>query len=107
MVTPAARLGGRGPLRSSRRQNHLCIKLYREGRDPFDLIDEIEQSLALDVSSASWPIGMGRDLLGPYDLFADALLLFERGVHDRVVGPVRSGGLDDPKLPRAMAEKPH
>jgi peptide subunit release factor RF-3 len=45
---------------------------------PFDLLDEIQQSLALDVTPASWPIGMGRDFLGTYDLFADALLLFER-----------------------------
>jgi peptide chain release factor 3 len=36
-------------------------KLDREGRDPFDLLDETEQSLALDVTPASWPIGMGRD----------------------------------------------
>ena len=77
-------------------------KLDREGRDPFDLLDEIEQSLALDVTPASWPIGMGRDFLGTYDLFADALLLFERGVHDRVVEPVRWSGLDDPKLPRLL-----
>jgi peptide chain release factor 3 len=48
-------------------------KLDREGRDPFDLLDEIEQALALDVTPASWPIGMGRDFLGTYDLFADAL----------------------------------
>src|SRR5260370_19105951 len=47
-------------------------KLDREGRDPFDLLDEIEESLALDVTPASWPIGMGRDFLGSYDLFADA-----------------------------------
>jgi peptide chain release factor 3 len=40
----------------------------REGRDPFDLLDEIERSLALDVTPASWPIGMGRDFLGTYDL---------------------------------------
>jgi len=39
-------------------------KLDREARDPFDLLDEIEQSLALDVTPASWPIGMGRDFLG-------------------------------------------
>ena len=32
-------------------------KLDREGRDPFDLLDEIEQTLALDVTPASWPIG--------------------------------------------------
>src|SRR6202045_5063480 len=45
-------------------------KLDRESRDPFDLLDEIEQGLALDVTPASWPIGMGRDFLGTYDLFA-------------------------------------
>jgi peptide chain release factor 3 len=59
-------------------------KLDREGRDPLDLIDEIEQALALDVTPASWPIGIGRDFPGTYNLFADALLLFERAVHDRV-----------------------
>ena len=36
------------------------------------------------MTPAFWPIGMGRDFLGTYDLFADALLLFERGVHDRI-----------------------
>jgi hypothetical protein len=81
-------------------------KLDREGRDPFDLLDEIEQSLALDVTPASWPIGMGRDFLGTYDLFADALLLFERGVRDRVTEPVRCSGLDDPKLPRLLPKPP-
>jgi hypothetical protein len=35
-------------------------------------LDEIEHALALDVTPASWPIGMGRDFLGTYDLFADA-----------------------------------
>jgi peptide chain release factor 3 len=73
-------------------------KLDREGRDPFDLMDEIERQLALDVTPASWPIGMGRDFLGTYDLFADALLLFERGAGERIVEPVRCTGLDDPKL---------
>jgi peptide chain release factor 3 len=70
-------------------------KLDREGRDPFDLMDEIEQSLALDVTPAAWPIGMGRTFRGCYDLFHDRLLLAERskstiaraehcqGLHDR------------------------
>src|SRR6202011_6189947 len=80
-------------------------KLDREDRDPFDLLDEIEQGLALDVTPASWPIGMGRDFLGTYDLFADALLLFERGVHDRVTEPVRCSGLDDAKLPRFLPKE--
>src|ERR1700734_2504457 len=48
-------------------------KMDREGRDPFDLMDEIEQTLALDVTPASWPIGMGRRFLGCYDLLHDHL----------------------------------
>ncbi len=73
-------------------------KLDREGRDPFDLMDEIERQLALEATPASWPIGMGRDFLGTYDLFADTLLLFARGGGERVVQPVRCTGLDDPRL---------
>src|SRR6201996_2981385 len=64
-------------------------KLDREARDPFDLLDEVERKLALDVVPASWPIGMGRDFLGHYDLFTDRLLLFDRGEHDHVTEPVR------------------
>src|ERR1700761_1629334 len=64
-------------------------KMDREGRDPFDLIDEIEQTLALDVTPASWPIGMGRDFLGTYNLFADTLLLFDPTARDHVVAPVQ------------------
>ncbi|MDA5194285.1 peptide chain release factor 3 [Govanella unica] len=72
-------------------------KLDREGRDTFDLIDEVEQALALDVTPASWPIGMGRSFKGVYDLIHDRLVLVSRntGVSDN--GIVCSG-LDDPKL---------
>jgi peptide chain release factor 3 len=78
-------------------------KLDREGRDPFDLIDEIEQTLALDAAPASWPIGMGRDFLGTYDLFGESLLMFDRGANDRAMveeigEPLRCRGLDDPVL---------
>jgi peptide chain release factor 3 len=51
---------------------------------------------------AAWPIGMGRDFPGAYDLFAEALLLFERGVHERATEPVRCSGLNDPKRPRLL-----
>src|ERR1700752_1945092 len=69
-------------------------KLDREGRDPFDLIDEIEQELQLEIAPASWPIGSGRNFLGCYDLRRDRLMLIARGAHEGGV-PV---GLDDPAL---------
>ena len=55
-------------------------KMDREGREPFDLLDEIEQSLALDVTPASWPIGMGRRFKGCYDLFTDKLILMDKSI---------------------------
>src|SRR5213083_1313456 len=53
-------------------------KMDREGRDPFELLDEIANDLQLEVTPASWPIGMGREFRGCYDLFADQLILMER-----------------------------
>src|SRR5579885_1231135 len=77
-------------------------KMDREARDPFDLIDEIEQTLALDATPGAWPIGMGLDFLGAYDLLADRLLLFERNAGDRLVEPIRCSGLDDARLPELL-----
>ncbi len=70
-------------------------KLDREGREPFDLLDEIEQALALSVTPASWPIGMGRDFLGCYDLLGDRLLLVARGSTDE---GETCNGIDDPRI---------
>ena len=41
-------------------------KMDRESRDPFDLLDEIEKTLALDTTPMTWPIGRGRDFVGTY-----------------------------------------
>ncbi|MBW4971869.1 peptide chain release factor 3, partial [Croceibacter atlanticus] len=43
-------------------------KLDREARDPFELLDEIEKTLALDVAPVTWPIGTGRNFSGTYEL---------------------------------------
>jgi peptide chain release factor 3 len=73
-------------------------KMDREALDPFDLLDEIEQKLALEVTPASWPIGMGRDFLGCYDILNDRLLLMGKDDKNRVSEGIQCDGLDDPKL---------
>jgi peptide chain release factor 3 len=73
-------------------------KLDRESRDPFELLDEVEQRLALDVTPASWPIGMGRSFLGCYDLLHDRLLLVERSRTKMGAEGESCTGIDDPKL---------
>ncbi|MCK0138402.1 peptide chain release factor 3 [Aliiroseovarius sp. F47248L] len=76
----------------------FCNKMDRESRDTFDIIDEIQENLAIDVTPASWPIGMGRDFLGCYDLLNDRLELMDRADRNVVAETVEINGLDDPKL---------
>ncbi len=51
-------------------------KLDREGKDPFELLDEIEQKLGIKVAPLSWPIGMGRNLKGVFSLYDKKLNLY-------------------------------
>ncbi|HLX97869.1 MAG TPA: peptide chain release factor 3, partial [Roseiarcus sp.] len=74
-------------------------KMDRETRDPFDLIDEIEKTLALDAAPLNWTIGRGRSLAGLYDIRAKRLIPFgPDGEPDAVAGP------DDPRLAKLLPE---
>jgi peptide chain release factor 3 len=79
-------------------------KLDREGRDPFELLDEIEQSLQLHVTPASWPIGMGTRFLGCYDLLKERLLLMDRGQKNTRSEGIVCQGMDDPQLEKLLPE---
>jgi len=76
----------------------FCNKMDRESRDTFDIIDEIQENLAIDVTPASWPIGVGRDFIGCYDMLRDRLELMDRADRNRVADSIKINGLDDPKL---------
>ncbi len=76
----------------------FCNKMDREARDTFEIIDEIQENLAIDVTPASWPIGQGRDFLGCYDILHDRLELMDRADRNRVAESIKIEGLDDPKL---------
>ena len=55
-------------------------KMDRESRDPFDLIDEIEKTLALDAAPITWPIGRGRDFIGTIDVKTGGVRLLDGDV---------------------------
>ncbi|NCO86806.1 MAG: peptide chain release factor 3 [Rhodobacterales bacterium] len=76
----------------------FCNKMDRESRDTFDIIDEIQENLAIDVTPASWPIGVGRDFIGCYDMLHDRLELMDRADRNRVAESVKINGLDDPLI---------
>jgi peptide chain release factor 3 len=73
-------------------------KMDREGRDPFELLDEIEKTLQLDVTPASWPIGMGQRFRGSYDLLRDQLNLMEKTRGEYVAEGILCKGLGDPLI---------
>lgn len=82
----------------------LCFinKLDREGRDPFELLDEIEEKLNIRVRPLSWPIGMGKTLRGVFNIYENNLNLFEPGKSKRVDDVVQIKGVDDPMLDKYL-----
>ncbi len=73
-------------------------KLDRESRDPFDLMDEISDQLALDTTPMNWPAGMGGRFGGCHDLRQDRFLPFGEGAGDRRLE------LADPALAELLPE---
>jgi peptide chain release factor 3 len=73
-------------------------KLDRDGKNPFDLLDELEEKLNIKVRPLSWPVNMGRDFRGVYNLFDQSLLLFHpnQKVSDEDVIPLAD--LNDKKV---------
>lgn len=55
-------------------------KMDRETRDPFELLDEVTETLALDTVPMVWPVDKGRDFRGCYDLIQNKMIPFEEGV---------------------------
>lgn len=77
-------------------------KLDREGRSPFELLDELEDKLQIGVRPMTWPIGMGQAFRGVYNLHDRDLYLFQPGktvVEDERIFVDR---LDDPVLDREL-----
>ena len=78
-------------------------KLDREGRDPIDLLDEVEEVLKIDCAPMTWPIGMGKRLKGIYRLYDDTVRLFAgRGVEGEEDKLIQ--GLDNPELDEILGD---
>lgn len=73
-------------------------KMDREGRDPFDVLDELEQELQIKVCPLSWPINQGAKFKGVYNIYEQKLNLFtpnKQRVTETYEVDVHSGDLDD------------
>jgi len=69
-------------------------KMDREVREPLNLLDEIESTLGMATAPFTWPIGMGKQFRGVYDLNANRMRVFHPGA-DRVIDDEIMEGLDD------------
>ena len=73
-------------------------KMDRDAKEPFELLDEIEKTLQLNVCPITWPIGMGERFRGCFNLMTDTLYLFEGGRGSQISEAMQFNGADDPRL---------
>ncbi len=79
-------------------------KLDREGKDAFDLLDEVEQKLGLKVTPLSFPIGMGYDFKGIYDIWEKKLNLFSGDKKQIVSEGIEFDDIANPELDTIIGE---
>ena len=79
-------------------------KMDRESKDPFDLLDELENELGIETYACNWPIGSGREFGGVYDRRGSQLLLFS-GISGKSRAEKLELALDDPQVAALIGEK--
>lgn len=79
-------------------------KLDREGRDPFEILDELEAELKIAVRPLSWPINIGAKFKGVYNIYEHSLDLFTPS-KTQVTERMEIDSVDDPRIDEAVGEK--
>ena len=80
-------------------------KLDREGRDPMELLDEVERILKIRCAPITWPIGMGKRFKGVFHLYDDSIRLFSAGHGERIEQGEIIQGLDNPRLDELLGSQ--
>ena len=78
-------------------------KLDREGRDPFDILDELEQELKISVRPLSWPINIGSHFKGVYNIYEGTIDLFTPD-KQKVTERVEIDDINDPAIDSAVGD---
>ncbi len=77
-------------------------KVDREGKDAFDLLDEIEEQLKIQVHPLSWPVGMGQRLKGVYNIFDHKMYYFSADDKTKAEEPQEFKDLNDPLVDKKL-----
>ena len=73
-------------------------KLDREGKEPIDLMDEVETVLNIECAPITWPIGMGKRFKGVVHLLEDKVYLYEAGKNSEIGENIVIDGVNNPQL---------
>lgn len=68
-------------------------KMDRDIRDPIDLLDEVEEVLKIEAAPINWPIGMGKEFKGVYNLYTDIIHVFQHGKNYSLSDDIQIKGL--------------
>lgn len=82
-------------------------KLDREGREPIDLLDEVESVLGIKCAPVTWPVGMGKRFKGIYHRYQDIVYLYESGKNAQKQDAIQIKGLDNPQLDALLGDSAH
>jgi peptide chain release factor 3 len=82
-------------------------KMDTHGRDPLELLDEIESVLGIRAAPMNWPIGRGDRFRGVYDLHQHVVMLYERYAQGQRRAPMDVADHHDPKLAELAGEEAH
>ncbi len=80
-------------------------KLDREGREPIELLDEVESILKIQCAPVTWPVGTGKRFKGIYHLGLDTVFLYQAGKNKEKQEAYQIKGLNNPELDKILEDE--
>jgi peptide chain release factor 3 len=77
-------------------------KMDRESRDPIEVLDEIETVLKIAAAPINWPIGMGKEFKGVYNLYTDTFHLYTQGQGHTIPEDIQIKGINSPEARKLL-----
>jgi peptide chain release factor 3 len=79
-------------------------KMDRDIRDPIELLDEIEDVLTIKAAPINWPIGMGKEFQGAYNLYTDTIHVYEQGKARTLSDDIQIKGIESVEAKEFLGE---
>lgn len=77
-------------------------KMDRDIRDPIEVLDEIEEVLKIRAAPINWPIGMGKEFKGVYNLYTDTIHVFQHGMGHTIPDDLQIQGINSPEADKLL-----